>query len=151
MKALTLQAPWGWAITTAGKNIENRTWPPRVPPGTLIAIHAGKTLDDGARHHPAMRHAMQAVEGETDPWLIPGVIGVATVFGAHAAGAACTPACATWGMPQDDEARTWHWQILGWPLATPVPCRGALGLWTLPEDVEAAVRRQLDLEGGEHR
>ena len=32
-------------------------------------------------------------------------------------------------------------------LNKPVPCRGSLGLWRLPEDVEAAVRAQLDAQG----
>jgi hypothetical protein len=30
------------------------------------------------------------------------------------------------------------------PLATPVPCRGMLGLWRLPDDVEKAVREQME-------
>ncbi len=30
------------------------------------------------------------------------------------------------------------------PLAEPVPCRGALGLWRVPDDVESAVRAQLE-------
>jgi hypothetical protein len=33
------------------------------------------------------------------------------------------------------------------PLAEPVPCKGALGLWWLPDDVDAQVRAQLDLAG----
>jgi hypothetical protein len=34
------------------------------------------------------------------------------------------------------------------PLAEPIPCRGALGLWRLPEDVEKAVRKQLEADHG---
>jgi hypothetical protein len=30
------------------------------------------------------------------------------------------------------------------PLAEPVPARGMLGLWTVPEDIESAVRAQLE-------
>ena len=29
------------------------------------------------------------------------------------------------------------------PLACPIPARGQVGLWTLPDDIEQAVRRQL--------
>lgn len=35
------------------------------------------------------------------------------------------------------------------PIPEPVPCRGMLGLWRLPEDVEKAVRGQLEA-GDEH-
>jgi hypothetical protein len=39
----------------------------------------------------------------------------------------------------------WHWELAGVrPLAEPVPCKGKLGLWRLPEDVEKAVRAQLE-------
>lgn len=38
-----------------------------------------------------------------------------------------------------------HWELDDVrPLPDPVPCRGALGLWRLPEDVEKAVREQLE-------
>jgi hypothetical protein len=33
------------------------------------------------------------------------------------------------------------------PLADPVPCKGMLGLWRLPEDVEKLVRTQLGEDG----
>lgn len=38
----------------------------------------------------------------------------------------------------------WSWVLTDViALPEPVPCRGAQGLWTLPEDVEAAVREQM--------
>jgi hypothetical protein len=46
-------------------------------------------------------------------------------------------------------ASRWYQGPVGWivvnriALPTPVPCRGAQGLWTLPPDVEAAVMRQI--------
>lgn len=42
--------------------------------------------------------------------------------------------------------RRWRY---GWPLANnrplarPVPCRGAFGLWAIPIDVQAQISRQL--------
>ena len=42
MKALTLHAPWAWAICFLGKRVENRTWaPPSGMIGKRFAIHAG--------------------------------------------------------------------------------------------------------------
>lgn len=50
--------------------------------------------------------------------------------------------CSPWvhlGVP-------WHWQLADVrPLPEPVPCKGMLGLWRLPEDVERAVTGQLDV------
>ena len=40
MKAISLWQPWAWAITHAGKDVENRTWPTRYR-GPLL-IHAAK-------------------------------------------------------------------------------------------------------------
>ena len=42
MKALTLHAPWAFAVAHLGKRVENRTWqPPESLIGQRIAIHAG--------------------------------------------------------------------------------------------------------------
>lgn len=44
MRALTLHAPWAWAICYLGKDIENRSWqPPATMIGQRIAIHAGSS------------------------------------------------------------------------------------------------------------
>jgi len=41
----------------------------------------------------------------------------------------------------------WHWELADVrPLAEPVPCKGKLGLWRLPDDVEKAVREQLEAD-----
>lgn len=48
-RALTVQAPWGWAFCHAGKDVENRSWP--IPPALLdqpVMLHQGKTWDRAA-------------------------------------------------------------------------------------------------------
>jgi hypothetical protein len=42
LKALSIRQPWAWAITHAGKDIENRTWATKFR-GRML-IHAGKTV-----------------------------------------------------------------------------------------------------------
>jgi hypothetical protein len=42
MKAISIRAPWAWAILHAGKDVENRTWPTNVR-GT-VAIHASNSM-----------------------------------------------------------------------------------------------------------
>ena len=73
------------------------------------------------------------------------VVAVATIRGCHL-DAACRNAttgrvgfCSPWAVRDQ-----FHWQLTKVrTLRTPVSCRGALGLWTLPDDVEAAVRAQI--------
>lgn len=44
MKALSVRAPWWWAILHLGKDIENREWPTKFR-GTVL-LHAGKWFDE---------------------------------------------------------------------------------------------------------
>jgi hypothetical protein len=41
-------------------------------------------------------------------------------------------------------AGQFHWELSGVRSLWPVPCKGALGLWRLPEDAEKAVSAQLE-------
>jgi hypothetical protein len=142
LRALSVKQPWAMAICH-GKDVENRTW------GTqyrgLVAIHASKACDD---------LSLAVIDWiEATAHLSPGqisredhrgaVVAVAEIVGCHEDGDAGVPcgarSCSLWAMPEQ-----WHWQIGNVrPLETPVPCRGALGLWRLPEDVDEAVRAQL--------
>lgn len=45
LMAITLHRPWPYAMVSLGKNLENRTWNCPLPPGSWIAIHAGKKYD----------------------------------------------------------------------------------------------------------
>lgn len=160
MKALTIQQPWAWAVAAGGKDIENRTWGSAV--GGPLAIHAGKARDDAAGDHPLIVEAFGRVfplppkwptDAERDEfarrwdspasraWAARGaVVAVADVAGLCLAGEDvewCE--CGPWAVPGQV-----HWQLGNVRLLDrPVPARGAQGLWTLPADVEAAVREQL--------
>ena len=46
MRALTVRQPWAWAIAEGYKDIENRSWYPRLEPGEVFAIHAGCAAPD---------------------------------------------------------------------------------------------------------
>ena len=133
MRALTLKQPWAWAVAHAGKRVENRTWrPPAALIGQRIAIHAGVAYDGDAflgdllfclgspLREPARRHH---------------------VYGAVVATAVIDRVVTDSGSP-------WFCGPFGWvlrdvvTLREPVPCKGALGLWTLSHEVEEAVARQ---------
>lgn len=147
MKSLSVKQPWAWAIMH-GKLVENRTWTTshRGP----IAIHAGKGWDRDGEESPLVQQAWQAAGKQLfklDPSFGEIALG-AVVAVAELAGVCSSPIgrdgqlmcdCGPWAA-----AGQWHWKLTDVrPLAEPVPCRGALGLWTLPDDVEAAVVAQL--------
>lgn len=77
MMGLTGWQPYFWAIAEGLKRVENRPWPP--PHGMIgqrIAIHAGKTWDEGAYAVVCERVGMA--------WLPPaarltGIVAVATI------------------------------------------------------------------------
>ena len=143
MRALSIMQPWLHAIACGAKRVENRTW--RAPAwiiGQQIALHASKQYDYGASFPPG------TVTHGWEPGELPlgAVAAVAVVVGCHLSpdfGGTCGATrllCSPWSARDQ-----YHWLLAGVrPLATPVPCRGALGLWRLPEDVEKLVREQLE-------
>lgn len=145
MKALTLIQPWGGLIATGVKRVENRTWhPPNGIVGQRFAIHAGAKLD---------RETIEDVLEDWDDldehplWKVKrAVLAVATLSFVVVEGAV-NPAFMVQRLPPDQ--RRWFNGPIGFALADvvalrePVPCKGALGFWTLPDDVERQVREQL--------
>lgn len=142
MRALTLHQPWAFAVAHLGKDVENRTWrPPEQVIGVRIAIHAGRKFDT-----------------DTLPWFFGrGLINVpltpvlgAVVATAVVAGVA-EHADSVWFS--GSVGAFWFTGPIGWvlrdvvALAEPVPCRGAQGLWTVPNDVEQRVTAQEVMRG----
>jgi ASCH domain len=145
MRGLSIQQPWANTIAYGTKRVENRTWAaPRWVIGRTIAIHASKKPDISAR----------PPEGESWPMSnrmhLGAVIALAEVTGCHHSDECMLPAsavppgvragCSLWAARGQ-----WHWSLIGVrSLPEPVPCRGMLGLWRLPDEVEKAVRTQLE-------
>jgi hypothetical protein len=133
MKALTVCQPYATRIALGEKPIENRTWQSSFI-GPLL-IHAGisrQWLSDGdERRYPTM--AFGAIVAQVE-----------------------VVACLSWSLPNwpepwaclhdHEDAEGPYCLILEHvrALPKPVPCRGALGFWTVPEAVERAVREQLE-------
>jgi hypothetical protein len=147
VKALTLWPEWAWAIDRLDKRVENRDWP--IPLG-WYALHAGKNIG-GRPGAPA------TIEG------IESVARMARCAGWFSHGSAREAE-----FVRVSDALTVRWNLddvptsaivgairIGWrvddavgnliveyrPLARPVPCKGAQGLWTVPEDVVAEMKR----------
>lgn len=148
MKALTLKHPWAFAVAHLGKDVENRTWaPPRALHGEFFAIHGGalptgrallelcECVAYGFKYHHeaeiAAYHERTGLDVKVSDTLTPGLVAVARLAGVVRA-----------------SDSPWFYGPIGWRLAdvftlpSPVPCRGAQGLWDVPENALAEVLRQ---------
>jgi hypothetical protein len=129
MKALTIRQPWAGAIVHQTKRVENRTWKlPASMHGARILIHAGAQLDRDAKIYGPNLGVYGAI------------VGAATITGCHY-DTGRQPCCSEWAF-----TGTYHWELADvTALPTPVPAKGALGFWTPPDGVLAAVQQQLTL------
>lgn len=140
MRALSLSQPWASVVVHGPKRIENRpialVGGARKLVGEVIALHAAKSWDPDAvafiasaapSYGPPV-HARGALIGTAR------VVEVATLEWWRDSGKlpadqqrwAFGPLCILL-----DEVRA---------LAAPVPCRGMLGFWVVPAELEAAAR-----------
>ena len=141
MKALTVQQPWAWAIFH-GKAIENRTqqWTYRGP----LAIHAGLRWAGSGADSPLVQDVYEradriggAIVGG-GRGVLGAFLGVVDLVDVHPSAGCCAP----WGESAyvehgGRERRQIVHLVLENPrlLAEPIPCKGALGLWTPPADI----------------
>jgi hypothetical protein len=139
MKAITVQQPWAWAIFH-GKNIENRTqlWGYRGP----LAIHAGARWSERGEQSDLVHQAIARTTGSRGVpvrvFLRPAILGVVELVDCHPDVGCCRP----WGESAytehgGRERRHVTHLVFENPreLSEPIPCRGALGLWTPPADI----------------
>jgi hypothetical protein len=150
MKALSIRQPWTAMITHGQKRTENRSR--RTTHRGLLALHASGRARwdaDGAVNW-LVRDEWQRLgwSGRPDrdsPHITHGaVLAIAEVVDVcNGTVDSLTPSMPCDCDPWAAEGQ-YHWRLTNVrPLAEPVECRGALGLWTLPDDVEAAVVAQL--------
>jgi hypothetical protein len=149
MRALSVQQPWASAIVYGGKTRENRSWATgyRGP----VWIHASQTVDWAAPRHAWNAAGLLAPPQDgrrfdkstwTSSLYLGCIHGRVNLTGIHPTAWECKTddACREWGIPGQ-----FHWRLADpRPLADPVPCKGALQLWRVPEAVEKTIRTQLE-------
>jgi len=155
LKALSLTEPWAFLTALSAKKIETRSWGTSYR-GPLL-IHAAKGFPVWARdlcQEEPFRSVLYAAGVYTWAALPRGeIIGAGTLVecvttdslvrglwqSAH--GHLMTPQETAFG----DYSPRRHGFILDGMrrLPEPVPCTGALGLWTVPADVVARIEEQL--------
>ncbi len=157
MYAITLIQPYATCIVCWDKPVENRSWPlPAHLVGTRIAIHAGAKFDresyegvcfdfDFDASDPAtlaLARLSRAVIGTV--LVIGGVRGNDSIFRESRPVSGDAAALAAWTGWHSRWFTNGHGHVYAdpRPLKTPVPCKGALGYWRLPDDVAAAVISQ---------
>jgi hypothetical protein len=165
LRALTVQQPFAWAIAYGGKNVENRIR--QMHYRGPLAIHAGLGMHEG--HLPAQTPeghaaavALDAIGGRGNCWnprhripsalsppphpglALGAVIALAEVTGCHWWEDCWRPGsgrlCSSWAMFDQYHIEISNVRVL----PEPVPAKGMLGLWKVPEDTERAVRAQLE-------
>ena len=151
MLGLTLYRPWDHSIVHGPKRVENRPWrPPQSVIGTDIALHAGKHYcREGAAFIRDLGHVLPPQSEHRDS-VIVGVVRIVRAVNLDRIEDALFATMGTGNQPAKDPVESDPWAFGPWvwvldnvrPLATPVPCKGAQGLWRLPVDVERAVREQ---------
>lgn len=139
MRALTIRQPWAWAIAKGFKDIENRSWYPRLDPGDVLAIHAA-----------AAAPAWEDVQRVTD--LVGRRTRVPEEFDCG-----CVVATARFVRAVEASRSKWFGGPVGWvldgvkPPRRPVDCKGQLGLWNMPARVERAVAQQTRARSDQRR
>jgi len=145
---LTLTQPHATLVVTGPKKNETRSWNTRYR--GLLAIHAGRKFPQDCRDLYSQEPFAEALGGQTvtDAFKTLGcIIGVARLE--YIFSTTDSP----WRIP---DPGSWEWRfgdyspgryawVLSEPhlLEKPIPCRGRLGLWTLPPEVLQSVLNQL--------
>lgn len=137
MKAISIRQPWAWAILHAGKRVENRDWPDRMAPAYRgpILIHAAKGCTRGEFEYGA--HYIQHASGVWVPPLATmprgAIVGTSKLVDVRRNGLTtldpwAVPGCL--GLILDDVRA----------LPEPIPWKGALGLFDVPDSMIGGAR-----------
>lgn len=129
LQALTIKQPWVHAILHEGKDVENRSWK-RDFRGWL-AIHSAATPRRGAVFPRGVRIP------DLDDLDYSAIVAIARVTDIR------TPVRSKWFYkpPRGEVNFGWILEDVR-KLERPIPCKGALGLWTVPRKIEKQIRDQ---------
>lgn len=136
MKCLSLWQPWAYTMLYGPKDLENRGWPTSHR-GSLL-VHASKTVTD---LNGATFDRIRVLWPEVPPLLMSmcplgAIVGIVDVVGC--------------GRPENFPGNGWAWGpwCHQWanrrPFKTPIPYRGAQGLFDVPEAIVREAIRQVD-------
>ena len=130
MKALSLTQPWATAIFRLNKKIETRSW--KTDYRGQIAIHAAQVFPKAAREFATTERTLGRI-----PSRLPlgAIIGFVTIMGMRRTEDIRDQISAIERLYGDYSTGRWAWMLTGFISIDPIPCKGHLGLWTLPEGI----------------
>ena len=154
MRALSLWQPWAQLIAIGAKRIETRSWSTSYR--GALAIHAAKAMPREARMFAYRDPAGKVLN---DAGILLGGDCAALPRGAIVATAVLKAVLPTDDiqniaksvgglLPHEIDFGDYSHGRFGWVLSDvqalreSIPCKGALGLWAVPADVECAIRKQ---------
>lgn len=151
MKCITLTAPWSWLIAANLKQVETRSW--KTSHRGLLGIHTAQSLapiggEAGLRdvcRRAWFREAM-IVLGIDNPLAVPrGVIcGVASIRDVRPTAELLDEIEAMELAFGDYSPNRYGWILAGCTrLTTPIPAKGAQGLWTWGDELPTPDHRLL--------
>ena len=173
MRALTLRQPWATLVVLGEKRIETRAFRPvtALQPGDWFAVHASATAADLRGLHTLRTFERVLGRHGFNQWAelpLGALVGFAWYGGAATTetllaarqltdrGDQVRRALAGWPVPLsyseqcfgDYSIGRWGWLLPeARRLQQPVACRGAQGIWTLPEELRAEALRRLHESG----
>lgn len=131
IRAFTVRQPWAWSIMqNEAKDVENRSRNIAGAYRGLVAIHAGKLVDQDAYDFLLRQGLTPPPQQDLLRGHIIGVVDLVDVVDDHPS---------RWAFPDH------HHLILAHPrkLASPLPYRGVLGLWTPDTATRNAIHAQI--------
>jgi hypothetical protein len=132
LKALTIKQPWVHAILHEGKDVENRSW--RRSFRGWLAIHAAATPN---RHAVFPRGVRMPDLAELDYSAIVAIARIADIRDS---------ARSRWFDQPAPREINYGWMLKDVrKLEKPILCKGALGLWNVPESIVANIRSTNDV------
>jgi hypothetical protein len=118
VKALSLKPPWPWVILNGFKPVENRSWTTKYR-GPLL-IHQSKTFDWAGWNFIQKRHRLP-LDCAKDKGCLVGRVDLVDVVREHPSPWAFGPY--VWVLRNPEK------------FSKPIPWRGQLGLFDVPDDV----------------
>ena len=152
MKALTLTQPWATLVAVGAKTLETRSWGTRhrgliaihaakEPPADLEALSRAEPFYTALRHHDGGGGALSV--GDSLPR--GAIIAIASVTACHRSDSPTVEQLLR-ARPRrerrfgDFSSGRWVWVLDDVrQVESPLPCRGTLGLWEVPESMAAIV------------
>lgn len=149
VKALSIMQPWVDAHLFLGKPVENRTWrPSHALIGQRIALHASAKVDkQGMAFIRKLPLPIPEAAELLPPPQLSAILGTAVLAGYVVEEFnSIDPTWKRYGnVPSDYDpsADSWLFGPVGlvWRdvqrLVEPIPCKGALGFWNIPSEIQA--------------